>query len=156
MKEKKLIYEINRINKLMGNNLLIESVATRFVKVLDDLFKTRATRQLLSGDQIATDAYNRLQQTYTNWRSAATGQPIELSTVIDDLYLISRRIPEVRTDITDLILASDSTLARRFDNFLKNRKNLESVNRLPDDQMRNWAVDRIRISYRYTCRQTYV
>jgi hypothetical protein len=147
MNEKKLIHEIKRINNLMGNNLLVESVATKFVKVLDDLFKNRAIRQLLSDDQIATDAYNRLRQTYTNWRSAATGQLIDMSTVIDELYLISRKVPEVRISITDLILASDPNFARRFNNFLKNRKNLESVNRLSDDQMRNWAVDRIRAWY---------
>jgi hypothetical protein len=147
MNEKKLIHEISRINNLMGNNLLVESVATRFVTILDNLVKNQNIIQLLSGDPIATSAFTRLRQIYTNWRSAATGQPIEMSTVIDDLYLISQRIPQVRISITDLILDADPTLARRFNNFLKSRKNLESVNRLPNDQMRNWAVDRIRAWY---------
>lgn len=147
MKQKGIIYEINRINKLMGNHLLVESVANRVVTLLDNLVKSAKVRQLVRVDPNANAAYGRLEQTYSNWRAAATGQPIDLSTVLDDLYIVSQRIPEVRIAVTNFILEQDQVFARRFKNYLKNRKQLESANTLPEDGLRQYARDRIRAWY---------
>jgi hypothetical protein len=136
MNEKTLITEINRINKLMGNELLIESLGRTVVNILTNMVnKSSDIRRILPLNSPGLSAFRRLESTLNNWRSAGTGGQISLSTVIDDLYIVSQSIPEVRIAVTDFILSQDRALKRAFDNFLKDRKRLENLGNLPDDQL---------------------
>lgn len=141
MNQNTLITEINRINRLMGNDLLIESVGRSVVKILTDIAsQSSELRRIFVSDPAGLAAFRRLENTLQNWKAAGTGGQIPLSTVIDDLYTVSRSVPEVRIAVTDFILSQDRQLKRTFDNFLKDRKRLERLGTLPDDQLES-ALD---------------
>jgi hypothetical protein len=145
MEEKKLISEINRINELMGNNLLTENVGKTVVNILQDLVKNSAeVRRIFVSDSFGLEAYRRLEAQLTNWKNAAVGGQIPLDTVIDDLWTVSQRIPEVRLAVTDFMLSTDRGLRRNFDNFLKNREGLERMRNLTNYNLRNVLEGNIR------------
>lgn len=145
MEEKKLISEINRINELMGNNLLTENVGKTVVNILQDLAKNSTdARRIFVSDQLGYQAYRRLETRLRNWQNAATGGLIPLDTVIDDLWVVSQRIPEVRLAVTDFMLRSDSSLRRQFNNFLSNREGLERMRNLTPYNLRNALEGNIR------------
>jgi len=145
MKEKKLIYEVNRINELMGNNLLTENVGKTVVNILQDLAKNSGeARKIFFNDSFGLEAFRRLETRLNNWKNAAVGGQIPIDTVIDDLWTVSQRIPEVRLAVTDFILSSDRGLRRNFDNFLKNREGLERLRRLPNNQLRDFLERNVR------------
>ena len=149
MEEKKLISEINRINELMGNNLLTENVGKTVVNILQDLVKNSGeSRRIFFNDTLGLDAYRRLETRLRNWQNAATGGLIPLDTVIDDLWTVSQRIPEVRLAVTDFMLRSDSSLRRQFNDFLTNREGLERMRRLTPYQLRNVLEGNIRAWFR--------
>lgn len=149
MEEKKLISEINRINELMGNNLLTENVGKTIVNILQDLVKNSTdARRIFVSDQFGYQAYRRLETRLRNWQNASTGGLIPLDTVIDDLWVVSQRIPEVRFAVTDFMLRSDSSLRRQFNNFLSNREGLERMRTLTPYNLRNVLEGNIRAWFR--------
>jgi hypothetical protein len=149
MEEKKLICEVNRINELMGNNLLTENVGKTVVNILQDLVKNSGeARRIFFNDTLGLEAYRRLETRLRNWQNAATGGLIPLDTVIDDLWTVSQRIPEVRLAVTDFMLRSDSSLRRQFNDFLTNREGLERMRRLTPYQLRNVLEGNIRAWFR--------
>lgn len=136
--ENKLIYEVNRINKLMGNNLLVESAGTTIVRILKNLVENgQEARRIFVSDPIGLAAYRRLESVYNSYKAAGSGVPINISTVIDDFYTVSRSILDVRLQVTDFLLNTDSQLKVVYENYLKDRERLKSLAAMPDGQLRD-------------------
>lgn len=122
----------------MGNNLLVESAGTTIVKILKDLVENgQEARRIFASNPTGLAAYRRLEGIYNSHRAAGSGVPIDISTVIDDFYTVSRSILDVRLQVTDFLLNTDPQLKAIYQNYLKDRERLKVLAAMPDGELRD-------------------
>lgn len=111
---KKLILEINRINQIMGQSLLTEGVSGPLIDFLDAVLKTFKAPVSTTIDNIVNGVAVRetIQQVLDRLQQKARtakvmGNPLPFSTVVQDLYVLSKRDNDFLLKVTDWIMGTD-------------------------------------------------
>jgi hypothetical protein len=110
----KLILEINRINQIMGQSFLSEGVSGPLIDFLDTVIKSFKGPVSTTIDNVVNgvvvretiqQVLDRLQQKVRTAR--VMGNPLPVSNVIQDLYVLGRRDNDFLIKVTDWIMGTD-------------------------------------------------
>jgi hypothetical protein len=126
IENEKLILEINRINQIMGQNLITEGVVKPFIDFLEEVFPTIKVNRTAQIDNVvngtsvretAGQIIDRLQQKVYDARRL--GNPLPLSNVMQDLYVLAKRDTEFLIKVTDYIMSQNTQIRPYIDEILR-------------------------------------
>jgi len=126
VENEKLILEINRINQLMGQNLITEGDAKPLIDFLEEIFPTIKLNKSTQIDNIVNgntvretvgQVMDRLQQKVYDARRL--GNPLPLSNVMQDLYVLAKRDTDFLIKVTDYIMSQNTQIRPYIDKIIK-------------------------------------